>query len=370
MMRNARKVRRVFPGSNSAYGFYSFFDQIAFPHANRVFIIKGGPGVGKSTFMEKIGKEMQERGFAVEYHHCASDSGSLDGLVILGPGIVFMDGTAPHIVDPVNPGAVDEIIHFGNYLNEHGIRENRDSIIKLTAEIGRLFKQTYRLLAAAALYLEASESCDNAEEGLPQDPWNLLALELIDEILSGRRAVKGYSGVRRLFASAISPGGTVNFLNTLVEGLDYVYIIHGGNRKAKSKVIERVADAAATRNFYIEAYHCAFEPHRIDHLVIPELSTAIINSMEPHYFSRPEACREIDAREFAPKLPRALQEEKRAFRLKYQSTLSEAVTFLTRAKAVHDELEELYIPNMDFAKIDSLCRETLQRTLNFACIAG
>ena len=131
-----------------------------------------------------------------------------------------------------------------------------------------------------------------------------------------------------------------------------------------------MADAAATRNFYIEAYHCAFEPHRIDHLVIPELSTAIINSMEPHYFSRPEACREIDAREFAPKLPRALQEEKRAFRLKYQSTLSEAVTFLTRAKAVHDELEELYIPNMDFAKIDSLCRETLQRTLNFACIAG
>ena len=79
-MRNTRKVRRVFP-FQFAYGFYSFFDQIAFPHANRVFIIKGGPGVGKSTFMEKIGKEMQERGLLWS-HHCASDSGSLDGLVI------------------------------------------------------------------------------------------------------------------------------------------------------------------------------------------------------------------------------------------------------------------------------------------------
>jgi hypothetical protein len=39
-------------------------------------------------------------------------------------------------------------------------------------------------------------------------------------------------------------------------------------------------------------------------------------------------------------------------------------------KVQRRELEELYIPNMDFAKIDSLCRETLQRTLNFASIAG
>ena len=32
---------------------------------------------------------------------------------------------------PVNPGAVDEIIHFGNYLIDYGIMEHRDSIIKV-----------------------------------------------------------------------------------------------------------------------------------------------------------------------------------------------------------------------------------------------
>jgi hypothetical protein len=83
--------------------------------------------------MNKVGKEMQERGFAVEYHHCSSDNQSLDGLVIPALGIAFMDGTAPHIVDPRHPGAVDEIIHLGSFWNEAGMRRNKDPIIKLTA---------------------------------------------------------------------------------------------------------------------------------------------------------------------------------------------------------------------------------------------
>ncbi|RJX24037.1 MAG: hypothetical protein C4554_09595 [Dethiobacter sp.] len=364
------KVRRVFPGSNSAYGFFSFFDQITGPQANRIFVIKGGPGVGKSTFMNAVGKEMQERGFDVEYHHCASDNESLDGLVIPAIGIAFMDGTAPHIVDPRHPGAVDEIIHLGSFWNEAGMRGNKVPVIKLSAEIGRLFKQVYRFLAAAKIYLEALESYDNLEGITDQGSWDRLVLELIGEILTGTSVGKEPGRVRRLFASAISPGGPVNFLDTLVEGLDNVCIIHGQNGTAKGKVIARVADAALLRGYYIEAYHCAFDPHRVDHILIPELRVAIINSMEPHYFSRPEAWREIDTGAFAAELPRAWQEEKQAFKRSYQNALSEAVSFLTKAKSAHDELESLYIPNMNFAEIDLLRQKTLERILDYARIAG
>jgi hypothetical protein len=315
--------------------------------------------------MNAVGKEMQERGFDVEYHHCASDNESLDGLVVPALGIAFMDGTAPHIVDPRHPGAVDEIIHLGSFWNEAGMRRNKGSIIKLSAEIGRLFKQAYRLLAVAKVYLEALESYDNLDSIPDQGSWDRLALELIEEILAGKSARKGPGGIRRLFASAISPGGPVNFLDTLVDGLDNVCIIHGQNGTAKGKVIERVADAALLRGFYIEAYHCAFNPHRVDHVLIPELSVAIINSMEPHYFSCPEAWREIDTGEFAAELPRALQEEKDTFQRIYQNALSEAVSFLTKAKSVHDELEDLYIPNMHFAEIDKLRQNTINRILEY-----
>lgn len=91
-------VKRVFPGGNTGRGFYSFYDYIIEPDANHIFVVKGGPGVGKSTFMEKLAKEMLRRGFDVELHQCSSDNDSLDAVVIPAIKIALIDGTAPHRV--------------------------------------------------------------------------------------------------------------------------------------------------------------------------------------------------------------------------------------------------------------------------------
>ncbi|SHK14198.1 hypothetical protein SAMN02745975_03743 [Geosporobacter subterraneus DSM 17957] len=90
------KIKRVFPGGNTAKGFFSYYDNIIGKEANRLFIIKGGPGVGKSSFMKKIGYEMTEKGYDVEFHQCSSDNGSLDGVVIPALKVAIIDGTAPH----------------------------------------------------------------------------------------------------------------------------------------------------------------------------------------------------------------------------------------------------------------------------------
>ncbi|MBE3581342.1 MAG: ATPase [Thermoanaerobacteraceae bacterium] len=92
------KLRKVFPGGNTCYGFYSFYDYIIEPDATRIFVVKGGPGVGKSTFMRKIGETMLARGFDVEFHCCSSDNNSLDAVVIPGIKVALIDGTAPHRV--------------------------------------------------------------------------------------------------------------------------------------------------------------------------------------------------------------------------------------------------------------------------------
>ena len=50
------KSRDLFPGGNTSLGFFSYYNNIiSQEEANRIFVIKGGPGVGKSTFM-KIGR--------------------------------------------------------------------------------------------------------------------------------------------------------------------------------------------------------------------------------------------------------------------------------------------------------------------------
>jgi len=92
------KLIKLFPGGNTPYGFYSFYDYIIEKDAARIFILKGGPGVGKSTFMHKIGEAMLEKGFDVEFHCCSSDNGSLDGICIPAIRVALIDGTAPQSV--------------------------------------------------------------------------------------------------------------------------------------------------------------------------------------------------------------------------------------------------------------------------------
>jgi len=90
------KIRRVFPGGNTSKGFYSYYDNIINKDANRIFILKGGPGTGKSSLMKKIGQILLDKGYDVEYHHCSSDNNSVDGIVIPKLKVGLIDGTAPH----------------------------------------------------------------------------------------------------------------------------------------------------------------------------------------------------------------------------------------------------------------------------------
>jgi MoxR-like ATPase len=93
-------IKEVFPGGNTYKGFHSFYDYIiSTEEANRIFCIKGGPGVGKSSFMKAIAREFVELGYDVELHHCSSDNNSLDGVVIKQAKVALLDGTAPQRVD-------------------------------------------------------------------------------------------------------------------------------------------------------------------------------------------------------------------------------------------------------------------------------
>ncbi len=91
--------RHLFPGNNTTQGFYSYYNYILGQReANRIICIKGGPGVGKSTFMRKIGEFYLNRGEDVDFMHCSSDNNSLDGIVLKNKRIALIDATSPHVV--------------------------------------------------------------------------------------------------------------------------------------------------------------------------------------------------------------------------------------------------------------------------------
>ena len=88
-----------FLAANSSSGFVSFFDELSNPEDDwRLFILKGGPGTGKSSLMKAIGAHMSALGKRVEFLHCSSDPSSLDGIILWEDKVCFSDGTAPHVM--------------------------------------------------------------------------------------------------------------------------------------------------------------------------------------------------------------------------------------------------------------------------------
>ena len=116
-------IRDIFPGGNTPFGFHSYYNYILSQRkAQKFFCIKGGPGVGKSTLMKDLAELYISKGENVDRFWCSSDPSSLDGVLLKDRNVAIVDGTAPHIIDPVNPGAVDEIVNLGDFLNAEGLR--------------------------------------------------------------------------------------------------------------------------------------------------------------------------------------------------------------------------------------------------------
>ena len=90
---------KSFLGANTPNGFHSLFGQLYNPYKDsRMYIIKGGPGTGKSSFMKKVAKAASSLALDTEQIFCSSDPDSLDGVIVPQLGLCIADGTAPHVI--------------------------------------------------------------------------------------------------------------------------------------------------------------------------------------------------------------------------------------------------------------------------------
>ena len=150
-----------FAAVNSGAGFISLFDEIFYaPNIVRRYIIKGGPGTGKSSFLRRVAKDAESRGVGVKYYYCSSDTDSLDG-VIIGGRVALLDGTAPHSCDTVLAGACDEIINLGEYWDTALLVQRKDDIIKYSADKKREYACAYSYLGAAGNLMKSCRLLTN-----------------------------------------------------------------------------------------------------------------------------------------------------------------------------------------------------------------
>ncbi|WP_058486105.1 hypothetical protein [Defluviitalea phaphyphila] len=363
MKENKAIIKHVFPGGNTPKGFVSFYDNILFQEeANKIIIIKGGPGVGKSSFMKKISEYFFNLGYDLEHHHCSSDNNSLDGLVIPKLKVAILDGTSPHVVDPINPGAIDKILNLGDYWNEEKIRENKDKIMNINKEIGRLFQKAYNYLKASYVIYKSAANTENL--AFDEAKANFKANNIINSIYKDYPIAKKLGKDRHLFGAAITPNGLVEYLNTIIGNTKKIYMIKDSPGSSAKSIMKKIYKEALIRGLNVECYHSPIDIDKIEDIIIPELDTAItvVNNYHKACVSPTNI---LDFTSFFNKaMYKHLKSEiDRDIKL-FDDLLQKAIVIIKEAKKAHDEMEKYYIPNMNFKKINELIKDTIEDILS------
>lgn len=362
-------TKHVFPGSNTPLGFYSYYDNIIHTNnANKIFIIKGGPGTGKSSFMKKIANHFISQNINIEYHLCSADPNSLDAIVIIPAGVAIIDGTFPHAIDPQIPGALDEIINFAPYWNEKEIRSNKEAIVQTNLERKSMFSKSYSYLQAAKQVYDAYTNTQIS--ALDNNCFYMMEQSILKEIFTDNNTVNlngfqepGHS--RHLFGSAITPDGFVDHLHTIIGKSQHIYSIKDSPGASASNLMNLIKMKSIELGLDIECYHSPICPDTIEDIIIPGLSTAITASNDFHKAKIvPTHVYDLKDCLIVNRLSQIQSE------LEYDKELMDClfnrgITTLSKAKEEHNILESYYIPHVRFDDINNLLDKVIKQIESF-----
>ncbi len=359
-------IKNYYAGGNTWKGFYSLYENLL-QGLERLYIIKGGPGTGKSSFIRKIGNFMADSGYNIDFLHCSSDNDSLDGVIIPELQIAIVDGTAPHIIDPKYPGAVEKIINFGQFWDEGILRANKDKIIELTDEISVNFRLAYEQFSTAKAIHDEWEQIYLAV--IDFNKANQVTESLITQIFSTDIPQENAAKIRKLFFGAATPNGAVNFIENITADIKKRYIVKGRPGSGKSTMMRKIGQHAEKLGLSVDYFPCAFDPDSLDMIVLPNLSVAIIDGTAPHVI---DPSRENDqvVDMFALCIDPQVENERKGDILdveeRYKAKMLVGTNYLKKAKQLHDELEQFYIKAMDFNKVNQMREEILQEIIEIA----
>ena len=345
-------TRSLFPGALGPDGFVSCFDHLMDERAiTRKLILKGGPGVGKSTFMRRIHAALCAEAHPATLYFCSGDPDSLDAVAIAHKGLLLLDGTAPHVVDPTYPGARDSIINLGDYLNEEALRPRLAQIRSIMTDHAACMRRAAACLQAAAPLLK-----DNAALiASALDPQRLqrMTRALIAAVLpDDAPAAQATAFVRPVITDAVTLKGELCLLK---EGCaQRVIRLTGHQATDYTPILRAVSAAAQAKGLAVEEHLDPRVPGRLQHVSLPQSGTLITTSdaLPSELLFDVSSC-----------LPQgsllrrecALEQGVSGIRLH----IHRAVCALQSAKQLHDELEAFYIPCMDFSKWQQRLDETL-----------
>lgn len=329
----------LFAASNSRYGFKSYYTEI-FDKGDykKVYIIKGGPGTGKSRFMREIAKALESEGHCVRYYACASDPTSLDA-VIIDEKTVILDGTPPHSRECRIAGARDEMIDFGVFWDSSRLEKDVELISNLCQKKKESYEKAYKYLSSYGEIVDIN-------------------LSLARSVLNERKMEKA---IDRLL-SEYDDGECFSITPALTESVGMSGVISLPTFENSAEKLYYVIDWYSSAGLYLSALISKARKKNMEILVSwnpvnPDFANSVYFCNEKIAFVRvkEDASLSFDAAKINMKrfldadgISKIKNEFKHNKKLCCE-LLSSATSSLARAAESHFELERIYSSCMDFS---------------------
>ncbi len=327
---------KYFAASNSGKGFKNYFGDIFTPDRLRhIYIIKGGPGTGKSYFMRCVADEAEKRDKKVIRYFCSSDQNSLDGIIIDGE-IGFLDGTAPHTYEAKIPGAVENIIDLGAYWDINKLTENIAEIESLNREKASHYARAYNYLSA---YYDIGKGVERLTVPfLKRDKMDKYVSKALEGIKNGE-----FYSEETVVCGSVGMEGLVRF-SSLEEAADKIFLL-SDYKYLSHHFLSAVLGAAKEKKLSVVLSHDVIDSERLDAVYLKDsriLFTSCGEGME-------EKTKKLSMSRFvsADGLISYKASLKNSEKLK-EMILAEALAALSDVKKAHFKLEEIYKGTMDF----------------------
>lgn len=354
-MGNVQAPYRFFSGSSTPAGFRDGLSPLYDAQNGwRVYLLLGGAGSGKSTFLKKVFDTQSDE---AQVFLCSADPRSLDGVCLPSKRLLVMDATAPHAPQPQLWGACEQIVPLSLCADERRLFERRKNVLALTAECREWHARCRRCLSGAVNLL-----AENAR--LQQEATDEEALRAFAARLAAQEWEKGTDIGReqRRFLTAVTPDGIVALFETVQALCPRIYVLCDEQGAVAGRLLHHIKTQALADGQTVVVCPCPLFPDsRIAHVLLPESGTAFITANRFHTVDFP-VYRRIHATRFVDNERLREHKSQLAFRQKAADELmSGAIDALGQARKVHTALEKVTAEATDWQLVDRMTDAFLER---------
>ncbi|MBR2407006.1 MAG: hypothetical protein IKB04_08240 [Clostridia bacterium] len=346
---------KFFLGANTPNGFVGFTDDL-YDVGWQAYLIKSGPGTGKSTLMKRVYERLAELSIEGEAICCSSDPSSLDGVRFPQLKLCIFDATAPHVIEPRYWGAVEQLVPLSVCMDETALRGKANEIVDATEQNRALHARCRKYLHAVSSLLRENRRIG---EGLVDvDKVRRMAQRIATQEFGENR---GRATVSRRFLSAVTPEGLITLYETLQTLCPRIYTIEDEQGAASRLLLAELLRHAQAAGIETIVCPCPLAPEEgPEHLLFPTVGVGFTTSNTFHKADFP-VYRRIHATRFMDAEALRGTRQRQAFNRRAAGELLEqARTLAAEAKTVHDTMESYSIAAMDWEQAAAMGEAIVQ----------